>query len=74
MNKLKNKFVKLVKLVTLVVAVLFAGGATVHAVVPAEIDAIATDATSLFGDVTTIAVSIVAFGILLFVIRKIRGR
>lgn len=40
----------------------------------ADVTAIATDATTLFGTVTTIAISIVTLGVLLFIVRKIRGR
>jgi len=40
----------------------------------ADVTAIATDASTLFGTVTTIAISIVTLGVLLFIVRKIRGR
>ena len=42
--------------------------------VEADVTAIATSATTVFGTVTTLVISITLFGILIFIIRKIRGR
>jgi len=55
-------------------AALCALGSAVHAAVPADIDGIVTDATTLFEDVAGVVVTIVAFGILIFIVRKVRGR
>jgi len=40
----------------------------------ADVTAIATDAETLFATVAGIAITIATLGILLFVVRKIRGR
>jgi len=49
-------------------------GSAAQAAVPAEISTMVDDATSLFGDVSGVIVTIVAFGILIFIVRKVRGR
>jgi len=66
-----NKFFKCL---AALVAAIVGGLASLQAAVPQEITDIVDDATSLFDSVTAIVVAIVAFGILIFIVRKVRGR
>jgi len=65
---------KFFKIVAALIAALVGGLDSLQAAVPAEISEIVDDATSLFDSVTAIVVAIVAFGILIFIVRKVRGR
>lgn len=55
-------------------AALLATGALALAEVPTEISGLVTDATTVFGTVKTLVLSIVTFFVLLWVVKKVRAR
>ena len=65
-----NKYIK----VLLTVLALLIGVTMAHAAVDTDITAMTTDATTVFGSVKALKISVVGFGILIAFVKLVKGR